>query len=104
MPRYDFECAKGHLTERELPVESGVRVVSCAQCGRNARKIISQVALTIPTYMKAEADDVNRVQSRFLQSERHREMREQNERIQDRDSGMRQDFERFKHSLPEKVR
>lgn len=92
------------MTERELELGSEVRWTRCAECGRNAKRIITRVGVVIPTYMKAEADDVKSIQDRYLKSDKHRKTREQTERIQDRNRATEQSFESFKAKLPENIR
>lgn len=45
MPRYEFECPDGHITEKIMKVsDSDIKVVACAQCRKAAKKIISGAA------------------------------------------------------------
>lgn len=45
MPRYEFECPEGHITEKLMRIsDSDIKMVTCRVCGRGARKIISGAA------------------------------------------------------------
>ena len=39
MPVYEFECAKGHITENLVPM--GTKHTKCAKCHKRAKKILS---------------------------------------------------------------
>lgn len=39
MPVYEFECAKGHITEDIVPM--GTKHTKCAKCNKRAKKILS---------------------------------------------------------------
>ena len=39
MPVYEFECAKGHITEDIVPM--GIKYTKCAKCKKRAKKILS---------------------------------------------------------------
>ena len=39
MPVYEFECAKGHITEELVPM--GTKSTQCTKCKKIARKILS---------------------------------------------------------------
>lgn len=40
MPVYEFECPEGTVTERIVKV--GTETINCPECGKKAKKIISQ--------------------------------------------------------------
>jgi hypothetical protein len=48
VPRYDYECPLGTVTEREFAVAKKPRTVKCGCCGRRARAIVSEVATYHP--------------------------------------------------------
>lgn len=54
MPIYAFECPGQHVTEREFPMASKPKSISCSECGKSAKSIIQKVAMVIPSYMKAQ--------------------------------------------------
>jgi len=39
MPVYEFECSKGHITEKLVPM--GTKNTPCTKCKKTARKILS---------------------------------------------------------------
>ncbi len=39
MPVYEFECARGHITEKMAPM--GTKHTQCAKCHKRAKKILS---------------------------------------------------------------
>jgi putative FmdB family regulatory protein len=39
MPVYEFECAKGHITEELVPM--GTKHTTCTKCKKRAKKILS---------------------------------------------------------------
>ncbi|MBE9544028.1 MAG: zinc ribbon domain-containing protein [Proteobacteria bacterium] len=39
MPVYEFECAKGHITEDLVPM--GTQHTKCTKCNKRAKKILS---------------------------------------------------------------
>ena len=39
MPVYEFECAKGHITEELVPM--GTKHTKCTKCNKKAKKILS---------------------------------------------------------------
>ena len=46
LPRYDYECSKGHITERTYCVKDKPRTVQCSQCRAKARAIISNITIS----------------------------------------------------------
>lgn len=45
MPRYDFECPDGHVTEKIMKIsDSGIKYVTCKVCRKLAKKVIGGVA------------------------------------------------------------
>lgn len=40
---YEYECSKGHVTERRFDWRAFPNTVKCGQCGRRAHKIVSRV-------------------------------------------------------------
>lgn len=87
MPIYEFECRQGHVTEREFRIAEAPQSVKCAACKRRAkRRIPSSIGFSIPAYMRApgsigsSANAVDR-QSAYLQSDRHRKNKAQEERM-----------------------
>lgn len=47
MPRYEFECRHGHVTEKTFPAGSTVQRVSCERCSEKARRIVSRTAFVL---------------------------------------------------------
>jgi putative FmdB family regulatory protein len=45
MPVYEFECPDGTVTERLVKV--GTETIACPECGKKAKKIISQCAFEL---------------------------------------------------------
>ena len=52
MITYEFQCAKGHVTEQRLSIKDETREIDCSYCGKPARRIMSinrEPILGLPT-------------------------------------------------------
>ena len=47
MPRYDFKCLGGHLTERRVPMS--IRTIPCPVCGEESQRVPFYVTTVIVT-------------------------------------------------------
>lgn len=45
MPVYEYECSKGTITERIVPM--GTEAISCPCCNKKAKKIVSRFSFEL---------------------------------------------------------
>ena len=84
MPRYDYECGKGHVREVEHGMNDCPEVL-CRRCGfRMKKRITLAVAFVVPAYMSAGRSDAADRQAVYLKSDRHKKNRQKDAKIAER--------------------
>ncbi len=66
MPIYEFECPKGHITERLC--SAGEAATILCDCGDSARRIMSRVQIKIDAPAASGADDLKAAHDHWMAS------------------------------------